>query len=199
MPRAGTSNRRAQPAPRAASVLASSARYQAPRRRRGAALRALRCASGTRQRHRLPARWPCAGRAPLLGSSHARGACAPASRCGGQSGKPSRRARELRAVRWRGLGSARGCGAPREVRRGPASLRSHRAASGFGCRLRLALAAARNLPLLWPSPPARSAILPVPPREETPHRMTPVAIGFKPMPDSSEKSSTALCSPIQAT
>ena len=30
--------------------------------------------SGTRQRHRLPARWPCASRAPLLGSSHARGA-----------------------------------------------------------------------------------------------------------------------------
>ena len=75
--------------------------------------------SGTRQRHRLPARWPCASRAPLLCSSHARGACAPASRCGGQSGKPSRRARELRAVRGRGRGSARERGAPREVRRGP--------------------------------------------------------------------------------
>ncbi len=211
--RACSSNRRAQPAPGAASVLASSARsphtsrpllrtaFQArcasggeprssfacprlsaspiqpcppPRAIRlraavgGAALRALRCASGTRQRHRLPARWPCASRAPLLCSSRARGACAPASRCGGQSGKPSRRERELRAVRWRGLGSARECGAPREVRRGPASLRSHHAAFGFGCRLRLALAAARNLPLLWPSPRAwrrceSAAVQPLPP------------------------------------
>jgi hypothetical protein len=40
--------------------------------------------------------------------------------------------------------AVRGCGAPRVIRRSPASLRSHRAASGSGCRLRLALAAARS-------------------------------------------------------
>ena len=76
-------------------------------------------------------RWPCASRAPLRCSSHARGTRAPASRCGGQSGKPSRRKRVQRAVRVCAH-AVRGCGAPREVRRVPASLRSHRAASGYG-------------------------------------------------------------------
>ena len=112
-------------------ALPASARYVAPRRRGGAALRALRLRSGTRQRHRLPARWPCASRAPLLGSSHARGARGCPSGQRGREGTPSRRRRVLRAARLCAH-AVRECGAPREVRRGPASLRSHRAASGFG-------------------------------------------------------------------
>ena len=87
--------------------------------------------SGTRQRHRLPARWPCASRAPLLGSSHARGACGCPSGQRGHEGTPSRRKRVLRAARVCAH-AVRECGAPREVRRGPTSLRSHPAASGFG-------------------------------------------------------------------
>ena len=83
--------------------------------------------SGTRQR---PAS-PRAGRAPLLGSSHARGARGCPSGQRGHEGTPSRRKRVLRAVRVCAH-AVRECGAPREVRRGPTSLRSHRAASGSG-------------------------------------------------------------------
>ena len=54
-------------------ALPASARYQAPRRRGGAALRALRCAQARASATASP-RWPCASRAPLPGSSHARGA-----------------------------------------------------------------------------------------------------------------------------
>ena len=54
-------------------ALPASARYVAPRRRGGAALRALRCAQARASATASP-RWPCASRAPLPGSSHARGA-----------------------------------------------------------------------------------------------------------------------------
>jgi hypothetical protein len=57
----------------AAQGLPASARYVAPRRRGVAALRALRCAQARASATASP-RWPCAGRAPLPGSSHARGA-----------------------------------------------------------------------------------------------------------------------------
>ena len=87
--------------------------------------------SGTRQRHRLPARWPCASRAPLPGSSHARGAGGCPSGQRGREGTPSRRKRVLRAGRLCAH-AVRECGAPRVSRRGPASLPSHHAASGFG-------------------------------------------------------------------
>jgi len=55
----------------AAQGLPASARYRAPRRRGVAALRALRFAQARASATASP-RWPCASRAPLLGSSHAR-------------------------------------------------------------------------------------------------------------------------------
>jgi len=113
----------------AAQGLPASARYQAPRRRGVAALRALRLRSGTRQRHRLPAlavRKPrtAAGQLPRARRVWLPFGPARAVR------HPSCRGRVLRAVRV--------CAHPfasvalRAWSPRPASLRSHHAASGSG-------------------------------------------------------------------